>query len=165
MRFFTYTDRFDRKVSESKNKPDEIFTNDGESIGITYEYRTKKGIKELCPCGKVDRQEYIESFAGDCNIVNKIQKFLAGDLNIINPYDGMYGDFTNMPKTYAEMYERIQVCKNVFDSMSTEIKEKFDNSVEKFWSEFGSDKFNEIFSSNKIESEKTEPIVESEVKE
>ena len=68
MIFYTYVDRFDRRVSDSKNKPEEIFTNSGESIGITYEYRTKEGIKSLVPSGKVDRQEYIESFADDSDI-------------------------------------------------------------------------------------------------
>ena len=39
MIFYTYVDRFDRKVSSSKKKPPEIYTDCGENIGIEYEYR------------------------------------------------------------------------------------------------------------------------------
>lgn len=165
MIFYTYVDRFDRKVSDSKNKPDEIFTNAGESIGIEYEYRTKEGIKNLVPCGKFDRQELIESYADECDVVKTIQKFIAGDTSVINPNKGTYGDFTNMPKTYAELYDHLEMCKKVFDSMPAKIKEEFDNSVESFWTQFGTERFDEVFDKfNGIESEKTNTIVE-DVKE
>lgn len=169
MIFYTYVDRFDRRISDSKNKPEEIFSNHGEAIGITYEYRTKEGIKSLVPSGKVDRQEFIESFADDCDIVKQIRRFLDGDVSVMNPNTGTYGDFTNTPKTYAEMFDRLEMCKKVFDEMPAGIKEEFDNSAESFWTQFGSDRFNDVFDKfNKVDNEKENiPVapIESEVKE
>lgn len=163
---YSKIDRFERKSDFYKgNKPKEIFTDSGEYIGLTYEYRVIDGIKSLVPTGKVNRQEIISSYGDAQDINNMICKFLSGDTSVMNPNSGAYGDFTNCPTTYAELFDHVQKCKNVFDSMPVGIKEKFDNSYESFWSQFGSDKFNDIFNEfNHIEVEKTEPIVESEVK-
>lgn len=167
MIYYSYIDRFERKIVSDKDKKiKEVYSVSGEPIGDTYEYKVIDGIKTLVPTGKVNRQEYIESFAEAQDINNIIKRFLDGDTDAINPQSGFYGDFTNYPRTYAELFDRLQQCENVFNSMPSEIKEKFDNSVEKFWSQFNTESFNKVFSEYNNEKIDVKPIdnKESEVK-
>lgn len=164
MIFYSYVDKLERKIkSDNDKKIPDYFSDPGVEVGITYEYRTKDGIKNLVPSGKVNYQEIIDSYAESCDIDLIIQKFINGDTSVINPYSGVYGDFTNVPKTYAEMFDRVQICKNVFDSLPANVKEEFDNSYESFWSNFGNERFEKVFGNVNNDVEVSEPIKESEV--
>ena len=136
---FSVFDKMDKK-----KRPDYLSCS-GEAIGTTYEYSIVDGIKQLVPCGKTDRQAFIDSFAEETDINVIIAKFLNGDTSVINKAVGQFGDFRNCPTTYAEMFDRVQKCENLFNTLPVEIKEKFDNSYEKFWSEFGSNYFEDVF--------------------
>lgn len=175
MIFATKITRMERK-SDIKRNTDDFYSQKGESDGITYEYQFIDGIKTLVPSGKVNRQDLIDSFAESQDINIIISKFLQGDTSVLNPNTGQYGDFTNCPETYAELFNRVEHCKSVFDSMPVEIKEQFDNSYEVFWTQFGSERFDGIFKSyekypdqvsdNLLDVEKTSVVTptESEVK-
>ena len=164
MIYETKISRMERRCSKKKNIK-ELFSNSGERIGKTYEYKTIDGIKNLVPNGEVDRQELIDSFALSQDINYMISKFLNGDTSVLNPSEGNYGDFTNFPTTYAELFDRVQICKNVFESMPAEIKKEFDNSAESFWTQFGSERFDKIFDdfNNVSTVENVENINEREV--
>lgn len=170
MIYYSYIDRFERKLGNKKNNEvKEIFSECGSAIGKSYEYKIVEGKKMLVPNGEVNRQDLIDSFALEGDVVYQIQRFLDGDTSVMNPSEGTYGDFTGFPKTYAELFQRVQDCKNVFDSMPADIKKEFDNSYERFWDEFGSKRFDEVFNkfndveSNDVVDKPVEPI-ESEVK-
>lgn len=170
MIFATKITRFERKSDHKKNI-EEFSSCCGDPVGITYEYKYIDGIKLLVPSGEVDRQAFIDSYADSQDINVMINKFLQGDSSVLNPSSGQYGDFSNCPSTYAELFDHVQKCKNVFDSMPVEVKEKFDNSYEVFWTQFGSDRFDEIFKdfnngiNSNIDAEiPVVPPTESEVK-
>lgn len=146
MIYYSYIDRFERKLKSSKNnKVSEIFSNAGTSEGNTYEYQFIDGIKSLVVNGKTSYQDLIDSFAESQDINVMISKFLNGDTSVLNPAVGTYGDFRNLPDNYADLFTRVQQCKNIFDSLPVDIKESFDNSAESFWTQFGNDRFNEVF--------------------
>lgn len=137
---------------DKKKRP--VFSScSGEAIGTTYEYAIIDGIKQLVPAGKTNRQDFINSFADETDINVIVAKFLNGDTSVINDAVGQFGDFRNCPTTYAEMFDRIQKCENLFNSMPIEVKEKFDFSYEKFWSEFGSNYFEDVFREYNTSSE------------
>lgn len=145
MLYSSYIDRLERKLNKKYKPSEDFFTCSGDSIQPTREYRVIDGIKQLVITGKHNMQDEIESYAESCDINVVINKFLNGDTSVLNPSAGTYGDFRDCPTTYAEMFDRVQLCKNVFDQMPVEIKEKFDNSSEKFWTSFGSSYFDDVF--------------------
>lgn len=156
----SYFDRMDA------NKRKSFVSCSGSHIMTIYEYRFVDGIKQLVPSGKTDTQELIDSFAESADINNIIVRFLNGDESVINKVVGTFGDFRDCPTTYAEMFDRIQKCENLFNSMPVEIKEKFDNSYEKFWSSFGSEYFDDVFKSyntSSIETPIEDLVIEKEV--
>lgn len=139
MKCVSYFDRCD------KNKRKSFVSCSGDPIAKKYEYRYVDGVKQLVVSGETNVQEFIDSFADQCDIHVIIAKFLNGDNSVLNRSIGQFGDFRDCPTTYAEMFDRVQKCENLFKSLPTEIKEKFDNSYEKFWSEFGSNYFDDVF--------------------
>lgn len=130
-----------------------------------YEYRVSKdGYKELV---KTDRKEdvhaRIQADADSCDINKLMARFALGDSSAIDQRSGFYADVTKMPSTYAEMFDRVEVAKQYFDSLPVEVKQSFDNSYEVFFSQYGSkdfddkiQKYNDSLVDHKYDSKHTE---------
>lgn len=153
----SYIDRL--HPEDSKHKRKTFISKSGTGMVPVYEYKVIDGIKQLVNSGERNVQEEIDSFALSTDIHVLIERFVNGDTSVMRP-DGVFGDFTNAPTTYAEMFEGVQKCKNLFDSLPSEIRDKFDNSYEKFWSEYGTDYFDDVFksfNSDKVDAPVSEP--------
>lgn len=153
----SYIDKMNRERKSS------FITNSGSPIKKDYEYQIVDGIKMLVPCGKTNTQDYIDSFADEVNINTIINKFLNGDDSVLNKTVGQFGDFRECPTTYAEMFDRVLSCKKIFDNMPVDIREKFDNSYEKFWSAYGTQYFDDVFSDFEVKTVPQNDVKESEV--
>ena len=157
----SYVDRFN---GERKS---DFITNAGSPIKTDYEYQIIDGIKQLVPCGETNTQDMIQSYAEECDINVIVSKFLNGDDSVLHKTVGQFGDFRDCPTTYAEMFDRVLACEKIFNTMPVDIREKFDNSYEKFWSSYGSKYFDDVFSEYNVKTATTSPEViekESEVK-
>lgn len=75
----------------------------------------------------------------DINLL--MQRFALGDSSAINVREGVYADVTKMPKTWAELFDRVNTCEDYFVRLPAELKQMFNNSYEEFWSEYGSKDF------------------------
>lgn len=110
-----------------------IVTEPGSPFRVLYKpVVDKKGNIELEECGKENTQEIIQSYAESCDIQLILQNAMMGDVSGLQKVQGFYGDFTQMPKTYAEMLQLQIDAQNAFNALPTDIKKKFDNDVNKF---------------------------------
>lgn len=126
----------------------------------------KDGTISLEKSGEENLQEYIDSFRDECDINVILAKYASGDVSVLNQRQGSYGDFTKMPKTYAEMLQMQINSNNYFKSLPKEIREKFNNDANQFFAQSGSQEWIDIMSSIYSEDNKIEDIVvEKEVKE
>lgn len=126
----------------------------------------KDGTISLEKSGEENLQEYIDSFRDECDINVILAKYASGDVSVLNMRNGSYGDFTKMPKTYAEMLQLQINSNNYFKSLPKEIREKFNNDANQFFAQSGSQEWIDIMSSMYPEEKKVEDIVlEKEVKE
>lgn len=91
--------------------------------------------------GKENLQDYINSFKDSCNVEFLVSRAVNGDLDALNQRQAMYGDFTKMPKTYAEMLQFMINAQTYFDTLSSEQKASFDNDVSKFIASFDQEDF------------------------
>lgn len=158
----TFDSHFDRMKKVQK-----FVTSNGSKIENVYEYRIVNGIKTLVKVSETNIYDKIQSFEPSCNINNIIARFMNGDVDAMNVRKGQYGDFTSVPTSYAELYERIQECEESFNRLPLDIRKKFDNSASKFWTNYGSEEFNSVFNEyfSKKDEKPNEPIKnESEVK-
>ena len=123
-----------------------VFTsNPGSKIVAEYGLTTSDdGVTTVGVVGEKNLDAIIQSNKDTGNVALLVAKYTAGDEEALNRVRGVYGDFRNMPTTYAEMVSRLNECRALFEALPVDIKEQFDNNPDVFWSEYGSERFNNI---------------------
>lgn len=86
----------------------------------------------LIPSGVDDLYASIQSHKDSCDIHVLLARYQNGDVEALSQRQGVYGDFTEMPKTYMELLNTVIAGRSYFDSLPVETREKFDHSFEKF---------------------------------
>lgn len=147
--------------SKYSNDSANFRSNPGKHIVDEYGLVTSDdGVTYVDVVGQKNLDAIIQSNKDNGNIALLVARYNAGDTSALNQVHGVFGDFRNMPTTYAEMVSRLNECRVVFEGLPTEIKEQFENNPDVFWSEFGSEKFTKVFEGF---NEDLEPIVENPV--
>lgn len=104
------------------------------------------GTIELKQTGEKDLYAEIQSHKASTDLNEIIRRFTeTGDISLFQVREGVYGDFTDMPKTYAEMFQRMIDAEIAFNSLPAEVKEKFNNNVSEFLAAMGTEKMDEVF--------------------
>lgn len=110
-----------------------------------YEYKLNKtGHKMLVKKdSQIDVYSRIQADRDSCDINILMQRFALGDTEALNINKGFFLDTRDMPKTYAEVFERGLEAEQFFEGLPTDLKEMFDNSHTVFFSEMGSKSFDD----------------------
>jgi hypothetical protein len=123
------------------------------SIVTDYQLSLAPDGKEiLIAVGEHDIYPEIQSHAKSVDINEIILRHQRGDIDVLAQRAGMYGDFTNMPTSYAELYQNVLDAQAYFDSLPLEVRQKFDHSFSKFFTSIGTSEFEAAFSQPKIDS-------------
>lgn len=119
-----------------------IVSNPGNPIKPVYKpIVNKDGTITLVQEGFVNTDEEIQSYEESVDIDVIVARYMNGDLEALNKHVGQYGDFTEMPKTYAEVLQMQIDAKNTFMSLPVEIRQKFDNDPNQFFAQSGTDEW------------------------
>ncbi len=164
------------------NDSNAFISNSGEKIVADYGLITAEdGTTSVGVVGEKNLDAIIQSNKDTGNVALLVAKYNAGDEEALNRVRGVYGDFRNMPTTYAEMVSRLNECRAVFEALPVDIKEQFNNNSDVFWSEYGTERFNNAIAGSPEQSADNElnnsvlgdtdvkpsvevkPVVESEV--
>lgn len=131
-----------------------------------YEYQVdKSGHKSLV---LTDRKENvharIQADADSCDINKLMARFAMGDSTALDQKAAFYIDATKLPESYADLFNRVEACKQFFDGLPVDLKQLFDNSYEVYFAEFGSKdfsekyaKYNSRFENDQFKAEETVP--------
>lgn len=124
----------------------------------------ENGHKYLITTGKTNRYEKIQAHAEETNIGNILAKATM-DPSVLQKKNPQYFDAVDMPKTLAEAQTKIMTIKNEFNDLPLEIRKRYDNSVEKYIADYGTENWaiNVGLIKKKVE-EATAEIKESEEK-
>lgn len=118
------------------------YTEKGSPIKTIYGSTIDKNgniiVKEK---GKEDLYAYIQSFADSVDINVTLAKFANGDTTALNKKEGLFIDTTEFPKTYAEALNIINDSRNYFDTLSADVRSKFDNDINKFIATIGTNEW------------------------
>lgn len=142
-----------------------------ETSSIVTDYQLSlapDGKETLIAIGEHDIYPEIQSHAKSVDINEIILRYQRGDIDVLAQRAGMYGDFTDMPTSYAELYQSVLDAQAYFDSLPLEIRQKFDHSFSKFFTSIGTPEFNAVFSDsdvnvvNDVENFESEVIVDVE---
>lgn len=96
------------------------------------------GTIQLCVSDRIDIKKEINSHREETDMSFILSRLMAGDDSVLNPRPPMYGDFTQFPKSYAEMLNMVIDGERYFDSLPMETRKKFDNNHAKWFSSIGS---------------------------
>lgn len=133
------------------------------SIVIDYQLSLAPDGKEtLIAVGEHDIYPEIQSHAKSVDINEIVLRYQRGDIDILAQRAGVYGDFTNMPTSYAELYQNVLDAQAYFDSLPLEVRQKFDHSFSKFFTSIGTAEFEAAFTQPKVDSVNVD-VNESEV--
>ena len=135
MKFETPYSRFDENYRQ-------IYTCSGERYVDDYVGDLdRNGNLTLKKVGKTDLYEQIQSYADSCDMKLIVSRYMSGDMTALNRVQGIYTDITDMPTNLHEALELIDKAHTDFFTLPLEIRQKFDNSVDNFISEFGTPDF------------------------
>lgn len=127
--------KFDNLYRERKR----VFSVPGSSEVLTYRpVIGDSGAIDLIQDGMINIYDQIQSHKDSCDVNLMIKRFENGDLTALGtPRDPVYMDVTDMPKTYAELYQKVIDAKNEFNALPLDLREKFDFDPDKYISQMG----------------------------
>lgn len=94
------------------------------------------GTIELVTDRLENTDDIIDSYRESADIHNILARISAGQVDLINAKNGFYGDFTDFPKTYAEMLDLMHRGEEFFNKLPAETKEKYNNDFNQFFANF-----------------------------
>lgn len=125
-RFKTQYDKYESRVAVPVSNPgDRIHTLYGpkfDSAGHMY----------LVETGEEDLYDYIQSHAESVDIHVILKRFAQGDVSVLSRVQGTYGDFTQMPKTFAEALNTLVAAEAYFNSLPVDVRARFDHNFNQF---------------------------------
>lgn len=158
------------KVYTKYDVPRHKSTPSGTGLLNVYQEEIKDGIKSLVKTGITNTDEEIQLDAESCKIQNILHAAMMGDLSALRAREGSYCDATTMPKSLMEAQNLVLRMKSEFDAMPLEVKEKFNNSADRYVELMGTKEFNDMMAPYnekvaKIAAEKSHKEYEKKVKE
>lgn len=110
-----------------------FISNGGQRERILYQPKfDENGVMDLVESGKEDLYDFIQSYAESVDIHVILARFQNGDIDALSRVQGAYGDFTNMPTSYAELLNRVNEGQSFFNSLPVDIRAKFNHNFAEF---------------------------------
>lgn len=121
------------KFPTQYDKRDPVFSDPGDPVKILYAPEfDKNGVMSLVESGKEDLYGFIQSHAQSVDIHVLLQQYQNGDAMALNRRQGVFGDFTEMPQTYAEALNAMIQAETYFNSLPVETRAQFGHSFHQF---------------------------------
>lgn len=110
-----------------------FISNGGQRERILYQPKfDENGVMDLVESGKEDLYDFIQSYAESVDLHVILARFQNGDIDALSRVQGAYGDFTNMPTSYAELLNRVNEGQSFFNSLPVDIRAKFNHNFAEF---------------------------------
>lgn len=128
--------------------PDTIAYPESKKIIPTFalEINKETGKKELVKSGATNIYEKIQASKDETLVYNILERFNNGDIEALNKARGIYGDFTNMPKTLAEAQQQLINAENTFNDLPIDVRKEFNYSTSEFLASMANGQFEQIMS-------------------
>ncbi len=143
-----------------------VYTDPGKSEVNVYGARyDDDGHLSVTVTGKKDVYPEIQASALSCDINYLISRFAAGDATALSKVQGTYGDFTQFPRSYAELLNQVNRGSELFDALPADVRARFDNSLGVFMQSAGSQEWMDKLGISQPQSVGSDPVDNKEVSE
>ncbi len=88
-----------------------------------------RGHLQLVPSGKTNLYEFIQSYADSVDINILMSKYKNGDAEALTRVQGVYADISDMPKTMADLLNKVKAGEDAFMALDVETRALFDHSL------------------------------------
>ena len=150
-----------RNKNAKVSNPNDFVTSSGDTERIIYSPKVlPDGTIDICPSGKIDINEMINADRESTDMAYILQKMKEGDMSVLAQREGVYGDFTEFPTTYAEILQLRIDSENSFYQLPPEIRQKFDGDFNKYFATAGQPEWFEKLGIGKQEEKSVESSVE-----
>ncbi len=105
----------------------------------------ENGKRELKKSGEYNLYADIQSYKDSVSIDYILTRFINGDETALSRVQGIYGDFTQMPTTMAELQQRVIDAEHLFNNLPLDIREQYNFSASEFFAQLDSEKTKAIF--------------------
>ena len=122
MKFPTQYDEHDHEYAFAGNPIKEIFAPFFDDLG---RMRLEK-------IGEENLYDYIQSHAESVNINTLLKRYAQGDVSALSQRQGLYGDFSQFPKSYAEVLNAVNAARDYFLTLPLEVRSKYGYDVNQF---------------------------------
>ncbi len=123
-----------------------VKTTPGSGMKDTYKMHVDAdGKRELKKSGEYNLYADIQSYKDSVSIDYILTRFVNGDETALSRVQGIYGDFTQMPTTMAELQQRVIDAEHLFNNLPLDIREQYNFSASEFFAQLDSDKTKAIF--------------------
>lgn len=93
----------------------------------------KQGHMSLEESGQENLYDYIQSHADSVDIHVLLKQYeLGGDPSVFSRVQGAYGDFTQMPKSFAEALNTMIAAEQYFMSLPVDVRAQFGHNFNQF---------------------------------
>lgn len=114
------------------NRPPAVVPPIGDGTAPIYEEFFENGQYVLKKTGKEDLHAFVQASKEETLVYNIISRYQRGDLDALNQRIGQYVDVVGMPTNLAEAHQVMLDVQRKFDSLTPDVKRKFDNDVNVF---------------------------------
>lgn len=115
------------------DKRDPVYQEPGSRIHVLYgPVFDKQGHMSLQVTGQEDLYDYIQSHADSVDINIILKQYANGDPSVLSRVQGAYGDFTQMPKSFAEALNTLIAAEQYFNSLPVETRAQFGHNFNQF---------------------------------
>lgn len=114
------------------NRPETIPSPIGDGSVPKYEEVFEDGYPQLKVTGKDNLFEYVQASKEECLVHNIIERYRRGDVDVLSCKVGQYMDVVGMPTNLAEAHQVMIDVQRKFNSLSPDIRKKFDNDINVF---------------------------------
>lgn len=112
---------------------DRVYQPPGSPVRILYSpIFDRNGVWHLEETGKENLYDYIQSHADSVDIHVILKQFASGDVSVLSRVQGAYGDFTNMPKTFADALNTMIAAEQYFLSLPVDVRSQFGHNFNQF---------------------------------
>lgn len=120
------------KFFSRNNRPATVVSPIGDGSAPIYEEFFENGQYELRETGKDNLFDFVQSSKEESLVYNILERYQRGDLNALNRRVGQYIDVVGMPTNLAEAHRVVLDVQAKFNSLSPDVKKKFNNDVNVF---------------------------------
>lgn len=110
-----------------------VHVDPGERTKVMYSpYFDKSGVMHLKESGIHDLYAEIQSHADSVDIHVLLQRYAQGDVGALARVQGAYGDFTQLPQTFAEALNTMIAAEQYFMGLPVETRAMFGHDFHQF---------------------------------